>query len=94
MSFLMPPDSLRRLIEDAGFQVREWDDATREGLDWFRGMVARMRTAAPSPVGLHLLLGPEFRAMSANVVRNLEDHRLAIVRAICELRGLGRERPE
>lgn len=79
ISFLASPAALRRGCEEAGFEVVAWDDGTREAQQWFETMVSRMRVTHPSPLGLHLLLGPEMRAMSTNMARNLAENRVAIV---------------
>jgi hypothetical protein len=40
-----------------------------------------MRSGLPA-LGLHLVLGPAFRAMVANIERNLEEDGIAIVKAV------------
>jgi hypothetical protein len=85
ISFLRPPAAVRSLLADLGFVERVWRDTTAPSVDWFRKRLAAMR-AAPSapPLGLHLLLGPDFAAMFANQVRNLEEGRIAVIEAVWE----------
>ena len=91
-SFLAPAAGLRRTIEDREFRVRDWEDATGEALEWFQKIVERMRTAPPV-LGIHLLLGPDMLTMSTNMMRNLEEGRIEIVKAICERQDDAMEPP-
>lgn len=89
ISFLTGQDSLRQMLADAGFQEEQWRDVTGSSLDWFQQMIdrqtARRAASGPSPLGLHLLLGPTARQRMDNVRRNLAENRLTIAQAI--LRG-------
>jgi SAM-dependent methyltransferase len=84
MSFLLPEAGMRRCLADAGFVVQEWRDTTSLGRDWFRALAAgkgktgdgRGGKAVP---GLQTILGPELRVMSKNVMRNLDESRIALV---------------
>jgi deazaflavin-dependent oxidoreductase (nitroreductase family) len=84
-SFLLPAAEVRALIAGLGFREVAWEDGTPAALAWFRQRVAALRAApAPPPLGLHLLLGPDYRAMFENQVRNLETGRIAVVQAVFE----------
>jgi hypothetical protein len=43
-----------------------------------------MASEGPPPLGLHLLLGPDFGEVFRNQVRNLEEHRISILQAVFE----------
>ena len=78
ISHLARPDETRRLLAAAGLDVVQWSDVTAATTEWVRGRAAA-QPPAPTPLGLHLLLGPDIRPMLANLLRNLEDHRVAVV---------------
>lgn len=82
ISFLVTPGQMRATCEAAGFEVLHWCDTTEVGRSWFRHMGAKIRQEGPPPLGLHLVLGPDFRAMALNQVRNLEEDRIALVESV------------
>jgi SAM-dependent methyltransferase len=80
-SFLLDVDATRAVLESSGFTVRVWRDVTAEARQWF----AVLRPAAQPPkLGLHLLLGPDFRTMSGNFGRNVIEGRVGLLMAVCE----------
>lgn len=82
-SFLVASRQLLDIVTDAGFEVLVWRDVTDTGRLWFRQMQNKMqKDAQPPPVGLHLLLGPEFRRMAHNQFLNLEEDRIALIEAV------------
>jgi SAM-dependent methyltransferase len=84
-SFLRPADALRTLVAGKGFREITWRDVSGSSLEWFRQRVAAAeRAQTPPPLGLHLLLGPEFGAMFKNQVRNLEEDRIAVIKGVWE----------
>lgn len=82
ISHLVTPDEAQALLETAGFEIVERRETTELGLQWFVAMGERMAKSGPPPLGLHLLLGPEFRDMAGNMRRNLEEGRIATVEII------------
>jgi SAM-dependent methyltransferase len=83
ISFLRSPAEVRALLADLGFREVAWVDTTAASLAWFRAWTARpAASATPGPLGLHLLLGPDFPAMGRNQVRNLEEDRIALIQAV------------
>ena len=83
ISHLEPPETIRQLLGDAPFRELAWQDQSMISRDWFRQR-ATAAPSAPAPLGLHLLLGPEFGRMFANVARNLEEDRIRVVMAVWE----------
>ncbi len=79
-SFLIRAEELRRLVLAAGFRELAFRDLTAAALAWNRERQARMANAEVQPsLGPHLLMGPEFPQMIANVGRGLEEGRLGLV---------------
>ncbi len=87
ISFLATAEELSKLLAETGFEELEWVDATDDSLEWFRGKLEAMAARpadAPPPLGLNLLMGPETPTKTKNVVRNLEDERIAVVQGVVE----------
>ena len=83
ISFLRRPDEVRKLIDHAGFQNLTWLDETANVRLWFEKRIQAAATGLPS-LGIHLLLGEDFLAMSQNQLRNLSEGRIAVVQAVFE----------
>ena len=81
-SFLVSPQQMRNRLESAGFGILTWRDTTETGRSWFRHLGEKIRTEGPAPLGIHLLLGPDFGLMAQNQVRNLEEDRVALIEAV------------
>lgn len=87
ISFLATPEELSRLLAETGFEELEWVEATDDSLEWFRSTLEAMAARpadAPRPLGLNLLMGPETPTKMQNVVRNLEEERIAVVQGVVE----------
>ena len=82
ISCLISPQQLRDRLENLGFEILSWQDSTEKGRSWFRRMGAKISQEGLPPLGIHLLLGAEFRLMAQNQVRNLEEDRIALVETI------------
>lgn len=87
-SFLESAGELRGRLAVAGFHIIYWEDRTAEVAGWTRNvMMKRMGegTGAGEPaLGVHLLLGPEFPRMAANLARSLEERRIGVIVAVAE----------
>jgi SAM-dependent methyltransferase len=81
-SFLASPEALRRLLEDTGFTVAEWSDTTEAARAWFLALAEKIRKEGFPPLGFHLLLGPDFKAMAQNQGRNLEEGRIVLAQIV------------
>lgn len=88
ISFLITPAQLRQTLETAGFEILSWRDSTETGRCWFRQLGQKLATQGPPPLGLHLLLGPEFGQMAQNQVRNLNEDRINLIEAIVRRPGV------
>jgi SAM-dependent methyltransferase len=85
ISFLFTPQATREKLEAAGFKVLIWQDTSEPSL-----AAARRRAQAaeaPTPLGTHVILGPDWREMAKNSLRNLEERRVALFNAVLERVG-------
>jgi ubiquinone/menaquinone biosynthesis C-methylase UbiE len=83
LSFLRQPEAIQRLLADLGFEPETWIDTTAVSIDAFRERVAAARAASElPPLGLHLILGPGVGRMLENVLLNLEENRIVLVKAV------------
>jgi len=81
-SFLATPEQLRELLERAGFTVASWSDTTDAARTWFVSLAEKIRKEGLSPLGFHVLLGPDFQAMAQNQRRNLEEGRIVLAQVV------------
>jgi SAM-dependent methyltransferase len=77
-SFLVSPEELRQLLQDAGFTVSDWKDTTAEARAWFVRLAEKIRREGFPALGFHLLMGHDFREMAQNQGRNLEEGRISL----------------
>ena len=85
ISFLTTPDKLRQLLEAKGLQILSWRDTSTIGRGWFKEVAAKMEQQGGSPaLGLHVLLGPDFRAMAQNQVLNLNENRIVLIECVAQ----------
>jgi SAM-dependent methyltransferase len=80
-SFLLTPEAMRDALASAGFTEVSWADKTDAGRAWAAEMQAN-REAKPAPLGIHIVMGPRFAEMTANLGRNLQERRIRLVEAI------------
>jgi hypothetical protein len=83
ISFVMAMDTLRDVVTKAGFEEISWVDKTAAAIEWFADQkAARQSAVAASPLGIHVVMGPGFPEMAANLERNLTEGRARLVQAI------------
>jgi SAM-dependent methyltransferase len=87
-SFLVSPDALRRLLEEAGFTVSDWTDTTEVARAWFVSLAEKIRKEGFPSLGFHLLLGADFKAMAQNQGRNLQEGRIALAQIVARKSAL------
>lgn len=83
-SFLVTPDELRRALEQAGFGIVDWADTTDAARKWFASLAEKIAKEGLPPLGFHLLLGPDFKAMAQNQRRNLEQGRIVLAQVVAK----------
>jgi len=81
-SHLISPQKLRDTLEGVGFEIIKWRDVTEASCLWFQRMGAKIKKDGLPRLGIHLLLGPEFRKMAQNQVRNLEEGRISLIESV------------
>lgn len=77
-SFLVQPNELRKLLEDAGFTIADWSDTTEAAHEWFMALAEKIRKEGFPLLGFHLLMGTDFREMAQNQGRNLQERRIVL----------------
>jgi ubiquinone/menaquinone biosynthesis C-methylase UbiE len=87
ISFLAAPEAVRAVLEAIGVRLVDWEDKTRQSLDWFAAVVERIERSGPPPLGIHLLMGETARIKLRNMVRNLEESRIVVIQAVAETIG-------
>jgi MPBQ/MSBQ methyltransferase len=86
ISFLATPGTVRGLLETLGFDIVDWEDKSRQSLQWFAAVVEKLERSGPPPLGLHLLMGTTRQAKFENNVRNLQEGRIVVVQAVARKR--------
>jgi SAM-dependent methyltransferase len=84
ISFLLTELEMRESLRDAGFAEVSWVDQTASGTKWFDEQQSLRAMGESSSLGLHLVMGPEFPTMAANLGRNLKEGRAGLVQVIVE----------
>ena len=87
-SFLVQPNELRKLLEEAEFTVTDWSDTTDEARAWFVSLAEKIRKEGFPSLGFHVLLGADFKAMAQNQRRNLQDGRIVLAQIVVRNRAL------
>jgi SAM-dependent methyltransferase len=87
-SFVITAEATRVALEEAGFDVVEWRDATVDGMTWQQAQVManRSRPDRLRRLGLPLIMGAQFPDMVANLGRNFQEGRLRLLQAIVHRR--------
>jgi SAM-dependent methyltransferase len=81
-SFLARPEELRLLLGESGFELISWEDTTAAAVTWFAAFAAKIRQHGLPPLGIHLLLGPDFPLMADNQARNLREGRIVLAQIV------------
>lgn len=82
ISFMVSGEALRAAAMAAGLHASCWVDVTEKSLTWFRKMRASSPPEKSPGVGLQTLMGSDWPTMAGNMVRNLEEGRVAVVQAV------------
>jgi SAM-dependent methyltransferase len=82
LSHLVSPEQGQNLLRASGFRIEVWNDLTHESTVRLREALEKAMKQGPPALSLATLMGPTFPMMAGNVLRNLEEDRLRVVRAI------------
>jgi MPBQ/MSBQ methyltransferase len=83
-SFVVKPEELRKIIDQAGFTVVDWSDTTDAARKVFFSVAEKINKKGLPPLGLHVLFGSDSRDMAQNVRRNLEEGRIVLAQVIAK----------
>jgi SAM-dependent methyltransferase len=84
MSYLFTPEETRATLERVGFRVVAWRDPTKESLEQALARAKAAEGAPLPPLGLHLVIGPDFPTVSKNTLRNMQEERVRLLNAVLE----------
>ena len=85
ISHLILREEARKLLKEVvGFKELAWEDKTDSVIDWIKQMTKRAQTSGPPQIGLHVLVGPRWSDLVKNLLRNLEEGRIAVAQGIFE----------
>jgi len=82
ISFLDSPDGMSQLLSTVGFSSQSWANTTDISRNWFQATSERMKNKGPLPLGLHVLMGDNARDKFGNMLRNLQEDRIAVIQAV------------
>lgn len=82
LSALETPETYRAAAKDAGLTLVSEANRREKALDFFARIQAQAGGAAPSPIGLHLLLGPSVKQKTANMMEAIRAGTIAPVQMI------------
>jgi ubiquinone/menaquinone biosynthesis C-methylase UbiE len=82
ISFLFTPEETRATLERVGLRLLAWHEATQEALEQAVSRAQAVENESLPPLGLHILIGPEFPVISRNMLRNLQEQRLRLLNAV------------
>jgi hypothetical protein len=82
---------VRKLLKEViGFKEVVWKDKTQPVIDWIKQMIKRAQQTSggggPPPLGIHVIVGPQWSEMVKNALRNVEEGRLTVAQGIFERR--------
>ncbi len=90
ISHLISSEEARRLLKEViGFKEVVWEDKTQPVIDWIKQMIKRAQQTSgggPPPLGIHVIVGPQWSEMVKNALRNVEEGRLTVAQGIFERR--------
>ena len=85
-SFVEDAPTYRRLLEEAGFEVRQERNRRDFALETFAKMRAKSGAGRPPPVGLHIVMGADAARKVANLAGDIGRGVIAPVEMICVAR--------
>ena len=85
ISHLLPREDARKLLNEViRFKEVVWEDKTESVIDWIKQMIKRAQISGPPQIGLHVLVGPHWSELVKNLLKNLEEGRIAVAQGIFE----------
>ena len=85
ISHLLPREDARKLLNEViRFKEVIWEDKTESVIDWIKQMIKRSQISGPPQIGLHVLVGTHWSELVKNLLKNLEEGRIAVAQGIFE----------
>ena len=81
-SFLLEVAALRDLIGDLGLSIMEWRDCSAVSTEFFRGLLERLASSGPPPLGVHLMMGERAPEKIRNLHGGLASGALVTIEAV------------
>ena len=85
ISFLSSPEEYANALESAGFTVEVTRDRREAGVEFIEGGPKPAQGEAPSPLGMHLVLGPDGGIRMGNLLTAMKAGMLAPVEMVARL---------
>jgi len=82
-SFVADAGDYRRLLREAGFDVRKERERRAFAIEFFKKIQARVAESGLPPLGTHIAMGADFPHKVRNLVAHLENGLLAPIEMIC-----------
>jgi MPBQ/MSBQ methyltransferase len=82
LSYLLTEEATRAALEYAGFQITAWENTTAQAA---AAVEERAAVTALPPLGVHLLFGADWPAITANNLRNYRERRIGVVQGVVRL---------
>lgn len=82
MSFLIPPDAFRSVIETAGFDIVSWKDKTDLAQKAFANAKEPVGEPSLPVLGVYMLVGEDISTKAWNLHRNLDEERVSLIETL------------
>lgn len=82
MSFLIPPDAFRSVIESAGFDIVSWKDKTELAQKVFANAKEPVGEPSLPVLGVYMLVGDDISTKAWNLHRNLDEERVSLIETL------------
>jgi hypothetical protein len=67
------------------FYIISWRDSSEVARLWFKEVVVKMQQKGGNPaLGIHVLMGPDFRIMAQNIICNLNENRIDLIECVVQ----------
>ena len=82
MSFLVPPESFRNVMREAGFEISLWNDKTDLAQKAFANAKEPIGQPNLPVLGVYMLVGNDIQTKAYNLRRNLEEERVSLIETV------------
>ena len=85
VSFPVGEDEFLTHIESAGFERGTWEELTQKLIEFLTRVLSKGQPKKGPALNPGVILGPQYRTMMINVLKNLEEDRMRIIQAVFTL---------